>query len=598
MVRTLKREITVSNNALSHLWRLYMARCAWVHVVMVVLIMSISTDLAYPQSSDETVELSSLSGYQLPCEINVNNRWAQVRNARGFSDIDLLNDINTQGPKGHPVGEGGPGAVDFNGGGARYTGNRAYGICESDKILAAHGGVISARCEGTNGSCDSWGGYVLRVKTGTIETVYAHADLRSLQHAGLKSGDTVVQGQRIGTIGATGAASGPHIHFWSRDGANGNFRFLMPGLLTRYPPGFTDHNGDGIGDIYILNRADTREQRTSMHVLNGAATYQNFLLHRAIDLGMSGNDTSMVYQMGDYNRDGKLDLYVIDKQHGGSGRTDVHVLDGATNFQTRLLAQATTLHKTGSDGTWMFLVGDYNRDGILDLYAIDKAGGSGRTDIHVLNGADSFQSFLLHQASAFAPTGRDGAWVYQLGDYNGDGQLDLYGIDKIGGASGKTDVHILDGADKFRSKLVSIPTALHVTGSDGTWLFQVTDYNRDTVPDLLGIVKQGGSSGTTEVHVLNGANGFQSFLLHSKTALHTTGQDCTWVFPQSQCALAQPAQVSPTPQPTTTTTPTPTTGPGTPTPTTGAGTPTPPPAGTPTPPVERKNKLFVPLATS
>jgi hypothetical protein len=45
-------------------------------------------------------------------------------------------------------------------------------------------------------------------------------------------------------------------------------------------------------------------------------------------------------------------------------------------------------------------------------------------------------------------------------------------------------------------------------------------------------------------------------------------------------------------------TPTPTTGPGTPTPTTGPGTPTPPPAGTPTPPVERKNKLFVPLATS
>ena len=35
-------------------------------------------------------------------------------------------------------------------------------------------------------------------------------------------------------------------------------------------------------------------------------------------------------------------------------------------------------------------------------------------EIHVLNGADGFKTFLLHSASALGPTGTDHRWVFDL----------------------------------------------------------------------------------------------------------------------------------------------------------------------------------------
>ena len=265
---------------------------------------------------------------------------------------------------------------------------------------------------------------------------------------------------------------------------------------------------------------------TEAHVLNGATRYQSFALNVATALHRTGNDGAWKYQLGDYNRDGKLDLYVIAKL--GFSSTEVHVLDGANNFQTFILHAATALHRTGSNDQWMFRLADYNRDGILDLYAINRMGGGGRTEVHVLNGANNFQSFLANIATALSQTGADGSWKFELGDFTADGIADLYCISKIG-SSGTTEVHVLNGANAFQSFVLNTTTALHQTGSDYVWEFKLGDYNRDGTLDLYSINKRGGS-GTTEVHILNGFNGFQSFLLNTATALHQTGSDSAWEF--------------------------------------------------------------------
>ena len=88
----------------------------------------------------------------------------------------------------------------------------------------------------------------------------------------------------------------------------------------------------------------------------------------------------------------------------GTQTTEVHVLDGRTSFKTFLVHTGTALHLTGTDGAWDFDLGDYNRDGMLDLFAIYKHNtGTRTTEVHVLNGADQFQTFLLQHWFSFTP---------------------------------------------------------------------------------------------------------------------------------------------------------------------------------------------------
>jgi len=190
-------------------------------------------------------------------------------------------------------------------------------------------------------------------------------------------------------------------------------------------------------------------------------------------------------------------LYAISKSGTGSKTTEVHILNGANNFQSFLLHTGTALHETGD--TFDFALGDYNGNGILDLYAISKSGtGSKTTEVHVLNGADNFQSFLLHTGTALHETGN--TFQFLLGDYNRNGKLDLYAISKSGTGSKTTEVHVLNGANNFQSFLLHTGTVLHETGDN--FQFLLGDYNRNGKPDLYAISKSGTGSKTTEVHVL------------------------------------------------------------------------------------------------
>ena len=68
---------------------------------------------------------------------------------------------------------------------------------------------------------------------GTIILDHGHGIYSSYLHLSaldVKAGETVAQGQRIGAVGATGRATGPHLHW----GLNWNEVRLDPALLV--PP--------------------------------------------------------------------------------------------------------------------------------------------------------------------------------------------------------------------------------------------------------------------------------------------------------------------------------------------------------------------------
>lgn len=275
--------------------------------------------------------------------------------------------------------------------------------------------------------------------------------------------------------------------------------------------------------VYAIGK-QTDTGRTQVHVLNGHDGFQTYLASLNTATGNTGVDNTWEFKVADFNRDGTPDLWGINKM-AGSGKTEVHILDGATNYSTYLLHKATPLGRTGSNSAWVFLVGDYNRDGRNDLYAIAKTPSSGKTEVHILNGADNFSTFLLHRATPLGVTGNHDGWVFGLGDYNADGIADLYGIYKTA-SSGRTEAHILNGANAFSTFLVHVATAQGVTGIDNAWVFQIADYNGDGRADIYGFRKN--ASGATEVHILNAKSNFQDYLLHKRMNLAALGTNLSW----------------------------------------------------------------------
>lgn len=276
---------------------------------------------------------------------------------------------------------------------------------------------------------------------------------------------------------------------------------------------------DALG-IYAISKA--AGPLTGVAGLTRNSNYTQFGPQHTTALGRAGNDGAWAFQLGDFDGDGVRDLYAI-KKAGASDKTEVHVLNGATDFSTFLLHRATVLNPTGGDQRWIFRLGDYNRDGKLDLYVIHRAG----TDVHVLNGADFFGSFLAHIGTALPATGTDYSWKFELGDYNKDGVLDLYAISKMAGVN-RTEVHVLNGATNFNSFLLRTETALPRSGSNNAWEFKLGDYNGDGTLDLYAFQKM--HANNTAVHVMNGATNFGNYLANIVTPLPATGFDNAWEF--------------------------------------------------------------------
>ena len=155
------------------------------------------------------------------------------------------------------------------------------------------------------------------------------------------------------------------------------------------------------------------------------------------------------------------------------------------------LQTPTLLHKTGE--SFSFLLGDYNHNGCLDLYAISKSQtGSKSTEVHILSGKNNFQSWLLNTGTILHET--DGNWAFGVSNYSGQGNKDLYCIAKRCTGSKSTEIHILNGSNNFKSWLLQTGTKLHETGKNFSFCAH---------ENSLFVIKKEGGSNSTEVHCLN-----------------------------------------------------------------------------------------------
>ena len=149
----------------------------------------------------------------------------------------------------------------------------------------------------------------------------------------------------------------------------------------------------GKPDIYCIKKNKTDSKTTEIYILKGDDDYKSFLYQTTTALPETNDDWT--FEVGEYNNNGKFNIYCIHKYNTTSKYTEIQILDGNNNYQSFLEPKIIKTSLPETDNNWEFLLRDYNKDGKLDLYCINKNGKNNSTEVNILSGASNFQEFLF-----------------------------------------------------------------------------------------------------------------------------------------------------------------------------------------------------------
>lgn len=199
--------------------------------------------------------------------------------------------------------------------------------------------------------------------------------------------------------------------------------------------------------------------------------------------------------VGDFNRDGYLDLFV----QGGTGQNSALFINNADGTFTDLAAQ-WGINLTGVEGS-SATVADIDANGYLDIYA---GALDGRNYLYMNTGGGYFEERGVELGIALIDGTPFNTYGATFGDIDLDGDLDLVTADWGGPPTGGNRLFLNTIPDPF----------LDVTDAAGVYVLPTTmypfspglvDVNGDHYPDLL----IAGDFGTTLYHANNGDGTFQ-----------------------------------------------------------------------------------------
>jgi hypothetical protein len=176
------------------------------------------------------------------------------------------------------------------------------------------------------------------------------------------------------------------------------------------------------------------------------------------ELAGPSNGYGMQVFVGDYNGDGKADIAANSPYFGGSTST-MNVLYGNNDFTFN-----TTTPYTFT-GYMAIGSGDLNSDGITDLYVTaQESDGSDELGVFYGTNSETFNSYWYTPSTTYKFGTGAAAWpwtaVVAMGDYNGDGRMDLAAVAYDPSNSSNDYVEFfLAGATpgEFTSQVVSVP---------------------------------------------------------------------------------------------------------------------------------------------
>ena len=222
-----------------------------------------------------------------------------------------------------------------------------------------------------------------------------------------------------------------------------------------------DFKGDGKLDLVVADSCTPPASGGCATVLlgNGDGTFQ-----AGVNYPAGSNPSSVA--VGDFNGDGKLDVVVLQSTYPGS--VSVLLGNGDGTFQ------AAANVPLGSSDAYpaSIAVGDFNGDGKLDL--VTSEGGT--VSVLLGNGDGTFQAAVDYSVGPnFGGIYPWGALSVTVGDFNGDGKLDLAVADSF---NGDASVLLGNGDGTFQ-------TALNYAAGGSPNSIAVGDFNLDGKADLV-----------------------------------------------------------------------------------------------------------------
>jgi hypothetical protein len=211
---------------------------------------------------------------------------------------------------------------------------------------------------------------------------------------------------------------------------------------------------------------------------------------------------------------------------------EVYVMEGARGYSSISLPLPTPIEAADAAQNFAFALADYNGDGIPDLFCLKKSNtGTGKFEVHVLNGADSYRSFLLQTPTPIYASDSAANFKFALGDYDNDGHPDIYCLKTRNTGTEFLQVHVLAGADDYHSFLRQKDTPILSGDANDNFEFGVGDYQGNNNYDIFCMKKTNTGTDSFQVHVLSGADDFESFLLQTpKTALSLADAATNFAF--------------------------------------------------------------------
>jgi hypothetical protein len=266
-------------------------------------------------------------------------------------------------------------------------------------------------------------------------------------------------------LGALGAWSGPALAQ--------SYKLQTPTALGPTPDTWSFQvfsNGDLVG----IQRQGSKG-KTEVHVLTASSNFQRFALQTETALASSDDSWEFVALA---NRD----LMAV-RRGGASGKTEVHVLDAERDYRAFRLQVPTALPPT--DRRWSF---GANAEG--DLVCINRLSNIGQTEVFVLDARSRYAKVALQMHTALHAT--DTTWDFGVMP-NGD----VVAINR-GGDSKRSEVHVLAVEKRYGAFRLQVPSPLPAV--DKNWKFALRPNG-----EVYAVLTSGGSSGKTEVHIFQGA---------------------------------------------------------------------------------------------
>jgi hypothetical protein len=230
------------------------------------------------------------------------------------------------------------------------------------------------------------------------------------------------------------------------------------------PPRFADVNADGHLDVVVCM---LQSAGITTLVGDGEGGFFGTPITGGGPLGMNG-DYGMSYEIADMDGDGMSDVVILAATNAPQGAGSVNLVrsNGDGTFAPAQML-SSTLRVSGT-----LLARDLDHDGITDIIYQDDLDVPATVFVNVMRGLGegAFAPSVAYEVSG------DRFGDLAAGDANGDGNLDIY---KSSFTPGQIEI-LLGAGDSTLTAGPVVPLGVPFYS-----LLQVSDMDRDTVPDLL-----------------------------------------------------------------------------------------------------------------